>query len=100
MPIIKSLTLYSNTETVERDEAQELYRARLVELDNAIADLLGTDTSPSSVSLRRAESERRRDSLTIDEGSSPSGGDVCNAHPVRLRRTRSERKGGRRTNPQ
>lgn len=65
---------------------RELYRARLEELDNAIAELLESrpDTSADS-SLRRTESERESTAVSAAAQSS-------NSSRSSVRRTRSERR--------
>ena len=72
--------------------ADELYKARLAELDNAIAELLDGEPMREPDTLRRSESERRgSDNLETDRAVAIA------QHPVR--RTRSERRSGVQRHP-
>lgn len=65
--------------------ADDIYKARLAELDIAIADLLDGEPVRDTESLRRTESDRRG-SGRLELASRSTG----NPHPIR--RTRSERR--------
>ena len=75
------------------DDVGDLYRSRLVELDNAIAELL--DGEPVDDTLRRTGSARRRSDRRCSESLQPYPDfrfpGTSAALP--LRRSRSERRG-------